>query len=223
MPKQVRYVATTAMDDYYQNFSTPTDYFTLDDFITRVGNVAADYYQKEWKRMYDEMRAERMSEIVGFDPESLSEQFVKVKKEGSEWVGVIERPAMSLPFDMQTSGFQNVFDVKTGKELERSNINETWQYQYQPFNDRLFFRIDRNKIKISTKGNCNIQEVRILFVPSIRIGDGEEELPDGIIGYCIGATVTYMRALSGKPIKKSLDGSQDFTLETEMNPNAVKK
>lgn len=222
MPKQVKFVAATAMDDYYQNYATPTDFFTLEDFIVRVGNVAGDFYRAEWKKMYDELRVERIQEIVGFDPTSLSEQFTVVEKKGSEWVGTIAKQAMSFPFDMQTSGYQNIFDKKTGKELERSNINETWTYQYQPVNDRFFYRIERNQIKIFTRGNCNIQEVRILYVPSIKIGDGEEWLPDGIVGVVIAATVTAMREMAGRPIKKSLDGNQNISMETEMNKAQLK-
>lgn len=222
MPQKAKYIAERASDDFYQNFSTPTDFFTRDDFLVRVGSVAADYYQKEWKRMYDELRAERITEIVGFDAGFLSEQFVKVKKENNTWIGNIVKQAVSFPYDMQNSGYQLVFDVKTGKEIERSNAHETWQDEYLPFNSKLFFYIDRNQIKITTKGNCNIQEVRILYVPSIKIGDGEEELPDGIIGYCVGATVEYMRQMAGRPVKKSLDGNQNESVQTEMNKEQLK-
>jgi len=224
MGKLVKYVAQTAQDDFEQNYAAGTSFFTLNDYIVRVGNAAADFYRNGWKQAYDEMRVEGKKEIVAFDPTTLSEQFIKVKKVGTDWVGVIEKQAMSLPFDQQTSGYQNVFDIKTGEELERSNTNETWQYEYQPLNNRKFFRIDRSEIKIFTKGICNIQEVRILYVPSISIGDGDAELPDGIIGYCIATTVMYMRANADKKIiKKSLDQNANTTLETEINPNAVPK
>ncbi len=224
MPKQVKYIAQTALDDFYQNFTAPTDFFSLEDMIIRVGNAAGTYYLQAWKQYYDELRAERINaEVVCFDSESLAEQIVKVKSDGSgAWVGVLERQAMSLPFDQQTSGFSNVFDAKTGEELERSNINETWQYKYQPTNNRKFFRIERDKIKIFTKGICNIQEVRVLFVPSIKIGDGDEWIPDGIVGYCIASTVSYMRSLAGRPIKKSLDLNENESMQSEMNKEQIK-
>lgn len=219
MPKQVKYVAQTAMDDYLQNFADGTTFWTLNDFVTRVGNIAADFYQKEWKKTYDELRAEgKWNEVVAFDAGFLAEQIVELKRvEMGNWEGVFTKLAMSFPYDMQASGYQLVFDAKTGKELERSNPHETWQYQYQPLNDRLFFRIERDKLKVSTKGNCTIQAARVMYVPSILIGDGDEWLPDGIVGYCIAATVAYMRELAGKPIKKSLDGNQNMAFETEAN------
>ncbi len=226
MGKLVKYVAQTAQDDFEQNYAAGTSFFTLNDYIVRVGNAAADFYRNGWKQSYDEMRAEGKKEVVAFDPTTLSEQFVKVKKdnETGQWAGALEKQAMSLPFDQQTSGYQNVFDAKTGEELERSNTNETWQYEYQPLNNRKFFRIDRSEIKVFTKWICNLRELRILYVPSITIGDGDEELPDGIVGYCIATTVMYMRANADKKIiKKSLDGNQNEILETEMNPNAVPK
>lgn len=216
------YIATLAMDDYYQQFQDGTSFFILDDFIQRCGNVAADFYRQQWKVMYDELRQERRDEVVGFDPSTLSEQVIKLKKQGIEWIGEIEKPAMSLPYDKQNSGYGNVFDAKSGIELERSNVNETWQYQYQPYTNRLFYRIDRNKIKVFTKGAGNVQEVRILYVPSISIGDGDAELPDGMVNYVVMTTVSQMMALAGRPIKQSLDGNKDYKFETEFNKESVK-
>jgi len=222
MGQKIKYIATTAMDDYYQQFQDGTSFFSLDDFIQRCGNVAADFYRQQWKLMYDELRQERRDEVVGFDPTVLSEQFIKLKKQGTEWIGDLEKPAMSLPYDKQSSGFSNVFDIKDGKELERSNINETWQYQYQPYTNRLFFRIDRNQIKVFTKGTANVQEVKVLYVPSITIGSGEDELPDGMVNYVIMTTVAQMRALADRPIKMALDGNSNQKFETEFNKESVK-
>jgi hypothetical protein len=222
MGQKMKYIATTAMDDYYQQYQDGTSFFTLDDFIQRCGNVAADFYRQQWKLMYDEIRQERRDEVVGFEPSVLSEQRVKLKKEGIEWIGTLEKPAMSLPYDKQTSGFSNVFDVKSGQELERSNVNETWQYQYQPYTNRLFFRIDRNQIKVFTKGAANVQEVRILYVPSISIGSGEDELPDGMVNMVIMTTISQMRALADRPIKMAIDGNSNMKFETEFNKEAVK-
>jgi hypothetical protein len=223
MGQKMKYIATTAMDDYFQQYQDGTSFFTLDDFIQRCGNVSADFYRQQFRVMYDELRQERRDEVVGFDPSVLSEQFVKVKKQGIEWIGDLEKPAMSLPYDKQSSGFQSVFDVRDGKELERSNISETWQYQYQPYTNRLFFRIDRNKIKVFTKGAANVQEVRILYVPSISIGDGEAELPDGMVNYVVMTTVSQMRQLSqGKIVKVSIDGNPNMIMESEINKESVK-
>lgn len=224
MGQQIKFIASAAMDDFNQNYSDGTSFFLIEDFIYRIGNIAADMYRTLWRQMYDEIRQERRDEVVGFEPSVLSEQVVKVKKEGMEWVGEIEKPAMSLPYDKQSSGFNNVFDAKTGIELERSNINETWQYQYLPYSNRLFYRIDKNRLKIFTKGSANIQEARMLYVPSISIGDGDAELPDGMVNYVITNTVGYMRAMQqGKIIKKSLDGQENMIMESEINKESVTK
>jgi len=224
MGQKVKYIAQMASDDFFQNYADGTSFFTLDDFVLRVGNVASEFYRQLWKSMYDEIRQERRDEVVGFEPSVLSEQIVKVKKENGEWVGELEKAAMSLPFDKQSSGFSNVFDAKTGVELERSNINETWQYKYQPFTNRLFYRIDRDKVKIFSKGTCGVQELRILYVPSITIGDEDAELPDGIVQYVITNTVNYMRVFGDKKVlKKSLDGNQNEIIESEINKESVVK
>jgi len=222
MGQKIAYIAQVCQDDFEQNYANGTSFFVLSDYIIRAGNVAADYYRQQWKLMYDEIRQERRDEVVGFEPSVLSEQTIKLKKEGTEWIGDIEKPAMSLPYDKNTSGISNVFDGNTGKELERSSINETWQYQYQPYTNRLFYRIDRNKIKIFTKGAANVQEVRVLYVPSITIGDGESELPDGMVNYVVMTTVTQMAALAGRPIKMSIDQNPNIKFETEFNKEALK-
>lgn len=225
MGKLVRYVAQAAFDDFNQNYADNTTFFQLEDFVYRIGNVASDYYRTEWKRMYDELRAEGSKEVVAFDSMVLSEQIVKVKKnnETGEWEGAFDKPIMSLPFDLQNSGVQNIFNAKTGEEIERSNINEAWQNKYQPYNNRMFFRVGKGTVTVFTKGNCNLQEIRILYVPSITIGDGDEELPDGIVSYCTVNTVAYMRGMQqGKIIKKSLDNNQNMVMETEMNKESLK-
>lgn len=223
MGQKIAIIAQLCQDDYEQNYANGTSFFQLSDYIIRAGNVAADFYRNMWMQMYQELRQEKRDEVVGFEPSVLSEQFVKLKKEGTEWIGDIEKPAMSLPYDKQSSGFSNVFDVKGGTELERSNVNETWQYKYQPYTNRLFYRIDRNKVKVFTKGAANIQEVRILYVPSVNIGDGEAELPDGIVNYVIMTTVSQMLQLSqGKIVKTSLDGNPNKIMESEINKESVK-
>ncbi len=222
MGQKIAYIAQLCQDDFEQNYANGVSFFTLQDYVIRAGNVAADFYRQQWKMMYDELRQERRDEVVGFDPSVLSEQIVKLKKDGIEYIGDLEKPAMSLPYDKQSSGFSNVFDVKSGKELERSNINETWQYQYMPYTCRLFFRIDRNKIKIFTKAAAGVQEVRILYVPSIEMGDAETELPDGMVNYVVITTVTQMRALADRPIKMAVDGNPNIKFETEFNKESVK-
>lgn len=223
MGQKIAYIAQLIQDDYEQNYANGVSFFTLQDYVIRAGNVAADFYRNQWKMMYDELRQERREEVVGFDPSTLSEQFVKLKREGSEFIGQLEKPAMSLPYDKQTSGFQSVFDAKTGKEFERSNINETWQYYLMPYTDRFFFRIDRDKIKIFTKATLGVQEVRILYVPSITIGSTEDELPDGMVNYVVMTTVSQMRQIQqGKVVKTSIDGNPNLVLEGEINKESVK-
>lgn len=222
MGQKIAIIAQLCQDDFEQNYANGTSFFTLSDYVIRAGNVAADFYRNQWKAMYDELRQESRDEVVGFDPSVLSEQLVKVKREGGEFIGDLERPAMSLPYDKQSSGFSNIFDVKSGVELERSNVNETWQYQYQPYTNRLFYRIDRNKIKIFTKGAANVQEVRVLYVPSISIGDGEAELPNGMVNYVIMTTVSQMRALADRPIKMAIDQNPNQKFETEFNSQSIR-
>jgi hypothetical protein len=223
MGQKISIIAQLCQDDFEQNYANGTSFFNLSDYVIRAGNVAADFYRNMWMQMYQELRQEKRDEVVGFEPSVLSEQTIELKKEGIEWVGELEKPAMSLPYDKNTSGISNVFDAKTGEELERSSVNETWQYQYQPFTNRKFYRIDRNEVKVSAKSIAGVPKVRILYVPSITIGDEDAELPDGIINYVVMTTVSQMRAMAEqKVIKKSLDGQENVRFETEFNKDSLK-
>lgn len=223
MGQLVKIVAQQAQDDYEQNYASGVSFFTIDDFIQRVGNVAADFYRQGWMQQYQELRQEKRDEVVGFEPSVLNEQFIEIKRENGEFIGQLEKPAMSLPYDNQTSGVQNVFDAKTGTELERSSINQTWQYQYQPYTNRHFYRIEKDKIKVFTKGICSVNKVRVLYVPSITVGDGEAELPDGIVNYVIVTAVSQMRAMNQqRVVKTSLDGNPNLIMEAEINKESIK-
>lgn len=219
----MKLVAQQCMDDYEQNYASGVSFFTIDDYINRVGDVAADIYRQMWDVLRQEFRQEKRQEIPSFDPSTLSEQVIKLEKENGaqRWTGDISSPYMSLPYDEQTSGIQLVFDEKTGKELERSNLNATWEFQYYPFTDRFFFSASKTKINVFTKGNCNIQSLRVLYVPSIGRDSGDAEVPDGIVALVKTGVVNRMRELAGRPIKKALDGNQNEKFETEFNKKSL--
>lgn len=218
----MKYIATLAQDDYNQNYADGTSFFLLDDFLLRAGNIAAAYYMQMFQQLKAEMRQEKREEVVAFEPSVLSEQIVTLERKNNEWVGNISSPAMSFPYDEQTSGYQMAIDTVNGEEIERSNINEVWGYKYMPETCRKFFRIEGKTLKVFGNPSASTKSVRLLYVPAIKMGDGDVELPDGMVDAIVTGTVNYMRQVSqGKVVKKSLDGNENEIMESEINKKSV--
>lgn len=220
----MKYIATLAQDDYNQNYADNTSFFLLEDFLIRAGNIAADFYMQMYLQLKAELRQEKRDEVVAFDPSVLVEQIVKLEKKEDDWIGKVDTPVMSFPYDEQSSGFQNVFD-KNGDEIERSNINQTWQYKYMPTTCRKFFRIEGKFLKVFGNPSSATKEVKLLYVPSIKIGDGDVEISDGMVNYVVTSTVDYMvNAKNGNPIiKKTNDLNPNKVMESEINKTTINK
>lgn len=217
-------VSQYAMDLYYQNYKSNSDFFVLSDFIFHCGNTVTDFYLQQYQLQYAEIRQEKKDQVVAFSADFLGEQILKIKKEGGETFAIIEKPVMSFPFDKQNIGIQEIFVTKPSGcvDLERQTINAIWDLKYQPVNNRVFWWVDRDRIKFYTKGIYNVQEVRILYVPAANNEDAE--VPDGIVKYVIDTTVLTMKQISqGVVVKKSVDGNQNKIIETEVNSTLLRR
>lgn len=223
MGQPINIVAQDAMDDFYQNYRSDSDFFTLDDFISRCGQVAADVYQKEWQRQYAEIRQERKPELVSYDPTWLNEQVLKVEEKDSVRFAKLQQPIMSFLYDQQSCGIQYVFRTKPGPEieLERQSLAEGWQLKYTPFSDKIYFTPQSDRITFSTNGNCNVVNIKVLYVPAI---GANMIIADGITNIVISEVVRSMREeKQGTIVKKSIDGNPNTVLQTEMNPALLKQ
>lgn len=221
MSQQLVIIAQWAMDDFYQNYRSYQDFFNLQDFIDRAGAVVGAIYKDEFDRLRAELRQERQDEAISFSGDWLSEQVLAVALQDGEMVAELQQKPMSFPFDNQNSGIQDVFAVKPpGVILERSNINEIWQYNYLPSTNRIFWRLDRSKLKFFSKGVCPLKEVRVLYAPTV---SEDMEVPDGIIHAALTQTVLSMKGKAeGVVVKKALDGNDNKTLQTEVNKSQLK-
>lgn len=222
MGQPIEIVAQSVMDSYFQDFRAASSFFTLPDFVYHTGATIAGAYQQEYQRQYAENRQEQKEELVSFDPSWLNEQVLKVESKNGELIATLAEPIMSFLYDRCTAGIQFVFATKPRPEfeLERLSLEEKWQAAYIPFSNRVYFVPQRDKIMLVKKGNCNVAEIRVLFIPAI---SNTLIVPDGLIEYAITNTVQRMKAYKdGVVVKKSLDGQQNMAFQTEMNPNANK-
>jgi len=168
MAQPLPIVAQYAMDQFYQNYRSGTDFFTLPDFKFNCMATIAAAFKAEFDLKYNELRQERQDEIVSFSHDWLSEQILDVEFKSHETFAELKQHPMSFPFDKQDTGIQEVFSVQpVGTILERSNITEEWQNRYLPATNRIFWWVDRKKIKFFNKGGCVVNQVRVLYVPTV--------------------------------------------------------
>jgi len=205
------------MDQFFQNFKSASEFFVLDDFIFNCAAALGEFYLQAFEAQRGELRQEKQDEVVAFSHDWLSEGVLKVK----DLEAAIDFDFMSFPNDKQDSGIQEVFSVKPANvDLERSNLTEIWQYKFLPLTNRIFWRIDRKKIKFFNKGEGNISEVRVLYVPA---RSNTMEVPQSLVQYAIDTTVMKMKEKAqAVVVKKSLDGNQNKVLQTEIDPESLK-
>lgn len=222
MSQPIAIVAQYAMDEFYQNYRSGSDFFTLKDFIFNCQAQIAAAFQQGFETERAKLRQEKQDAVVSFSHDWLNEQVLKVEHKSHETFAELTQHPMSFVYDKQDTGIQEVFPVDPrGVELERSNLTEIWQYKYLPATNRIFWRVDRGKLKFFNKGICSIDRVRVLYVPSV---SEAMDVPDGIIDLAVTNTVAKMKQLAqGVVIKKSLDGNDNKTLETEIDRSQIKQ
>lgn len=218
----VKIVAQRAEDQFYKQYKTNSDFFGIDDFIARVGGVLGDYYFNLYREQYAELRSLKGEEIVQFDPLTLNEQILSVEKgDDGQRIAKFKQKVMSFALSNQSVGIQYVYGRalkdKEWVELERSPVG--WQLSLMPFVNKVFYQPTKTGLIITSKGNCNVGEVRVQYVPSI---DGDDyEVPDVLVEVIIERTVGAMRELSPQVIKKTNDQNQNMIMESEINKNAL--
>jgi hypothetical protein len=222
MGQPINLVAQAAMDDFYGNYKSETDFYTLDDFIDRCSSVLADVFQKSWEAQYNEMRSEKREELVTFDPTWLNEQILEVKNINGEYTTEFVKPVMSFLSDRCSAGVQFVFSLmpNPGLELERISLAEKWQLKLSPHVNKGFFTPLRNSIVFTTIGDVRVSKVRVLYIPK---AGKDMDVPDGLIDYTRTTVVAKLKGiLKDNVIKKSIDGNQNEVMQTEINKMALK-
>lgn len=232
MAVTLKYVAQAAMDDYFQNYRGNANFFDLEDFILRAGSVIADFYQKTYQQKYVELKADKRAaiDLVAFDQGMLAMQELDVKydKDEGEFVSTLTQPVMTFLYDQSGVGYQLLLPVNPkSTKLERTSLNELWQVQYVPFVDRVFWMPENGKIKYIKKGNCNINKVKLFYIPALQNQDGEyigdAQVPDGIVNMTITGTAMLMKQVAeGTVVKQTNDLNPNKIIQSEINKEAVK-
>lgn len=215
-------VAQQCMDLFYTDFKSNTDFFDLSDFILYSGNTLTGYYLSEYRQMKAEMRADRQEEVVAFSEGVLSEQVLEVKNIDGVLTSELECPVMSFPYDEQSTGIQQVLPTRSRdcQNLERSNINQIWQFKHLPITDRIFWYADGNEIKYFVNAIEPLNKVRVLYVPLV---NKNMSVPSSLIDFVTTNTVMKMKQIAaGVVVRESLSGNQNKTLETEINKSDLR-
>lgn len=226
----LKIIGQYTMDAYYKDFKGNTGFFELSDFIFRAASTIASLYQKMYDAKYLELRQEKIAkdELVGVDSDLLSVQELEIENSADgRSEAKLKYPVMSFFSDKSGVGYQFVLPVGVRVNLERSSMDEIWQYNYLPTTDRIFWRPQNGKLVFYKNGVCNIKAVELYYIPSVMDCDGEvfgdAMIADGLVDAAVNQTVAMMRQIEqGMVIKAGLDGNENKVLQTELNPNAIK-
>jgi hypothetical protein len=226
MAVQLRFIGQSSMDLYYRDFKGNTGFFELDDFIFRAATTVADYYQKTYEQKYQELRQTKSAkdELVGVDQDLLSSQELEFKDN----IATLLYPVMSFLYDKSNVGYQFLLPIQPSDvKFERASLDEVWQFDYLPKSNRIFWLPQQGKIRLQKNSTCTIQKAELLYIPSVidKTGKvfGEAMVADGVAAIAINQTVAAMKGLSDSTIvKESLDGNENKTIQTEVNPKAVR-
>ena len=225
MATPLNIVAQSCEDAFLQNYRVPTDFFNIEDWIFYTAASVSKFYQTLYEKEYQRMRSEGLDEIVSFSNDFLSSQVLKVLPKEEGLIAELKAPVFSFVYDRNNSGIQNIFvvDPKPSYELERGNIDEFWQYNLLPVTNKIFWALDGNKIILKNRGQCNVGQIRVIYVPAISSDRPDDEVPDGIIGDVINLTVGTMKQLAqGNVEKQTLDQNANKAFETEANLKQAK-
>lgn len=221
MGVNVKILAQTAMDRFYRQYKTDSDFFDIPDFISAIGFALSTFYLSVYKERYAEIAAQKTDEVVSFDPLTLNTQRVALEKEGDVFVGKFSKPVMSFAYSNSSPGIQKVSVAlpknNYGKSVEL--LNEQWQIKLIPKSNFLFYTPIPNGISISSSCLFDVEEVNVLYVPSIS-GD-DYEVPDVLTDMVLDKTVASFHQLPGV-VKKTNDQNQNMTIETEINKNSIR-
>jgi hypothetical protein len=215
--------AQHSMDLYLKNYRTPSEFFDIDDFRVHVGGIVGNLYMEGYKKDYAELRQERKDEVVSFDPAILNDEVLEVERKDGEMFSKLKRGVMSFPFDEQGVGLQDVRPIQplNGVKMERTSSAAIWQLEYVPNCNIIFFYLERDKVRYVNKSSVNLQQVKILYVPSIH--DPAFLVPDSIFSFVVTtAAATIKEIVKGTIVKSAIDNNSNAILQTEMNPLALK-
>lgn len=214
----------TAMDLYYKQYKSPSDFFDLADFITHTAGVVGNLYMEGYKKQYAELRQDQKDEVVAFDPTILNESILKVEKdEHGDWCSKLEHGVMSFPYDEQGIGVQDVIPIRPlkGVKMERTTLAAHWQLEHVPNCNIVFWYLQRDKVKFLNKSSVQLHEVQIWYVPSIY--DPAFLVPDSIFEFVVTTSAaTIKEIVKGTTVKQSVDGNANQIPQTEINALSLK-
>lgn len=218
MPQPIKIAAQRAMDLFYGNFRSNSDFFDLDDFAAHCGGVLGEYYNEKYEQARAEMRQEKRSEIIALDASILLPQRLKVIKKEGELYADLECPVMSFPYDEQGIGVQDIIAIipKNGLKFERTTRSALYQLDYVPFCPVVWFYLVGERIGLVNKSTANLTEILVFTVPSVT--SDKLMIPDAIVEHVITtAAMTIKQGVQGTVVKKASDQNPNKIIQTEAN------
>ncbi len=220
MPQTLEILAQQAMDLVLRSYRVQTDFFTIDDYVAGAGSVLGDYYRQLWSEEYARLGAGAKDELITFSPELLIEEELEVAPKAKGFYAELKSPVFSFVYDQHDTGLQNVIAVTPeDAQLERSSVNERYQYQYYPQSCRIYWYKLGSKINFFNNLNGNLSKIKVLYVPGIH---KDALVPDALASMVVNGTIAKFREAPQDTVKKTNDLNENKVLQTELNTGALK-
>jgi hypothetical protein len=223
MPENIEIVGSRAMDLFYQNYKSNSEFWDIDDFIAHCGGIVGSIYQQEYQRMRAEMRSEKKDEIIPFDPGILVPQVLEVKEKDGELWANLEFPIMTFPFDEQGVGLQEIISInpRNGVSFERTTSAAKYQLKYVPAGPMVWFYLVSDRIFLINKSTTRLKTLTALTVPAAN--SPKLMVADGIVEYVITtAAMTIKQAGDKTIVKKAADSNPNKLIQTEADLSSIK-
>lgn len=224
MPVEIQIAGQRAMDLYYQNYKSNSEFFDLADFVAHCGYVLGGVYEQEYQRARAEMRQEKKDAIIPLDAGILIMQHLKVNDEYGELFVELEIPVMTFPFDNHGVGVQDIYPLKPNNRIpfERTTATGKYALDYLPVCGVIWFYVaSATKVVLINKTNTKLDTIGVLGAPSV---DSPRLLvPDGVVEFVISnAAATIKQAAQGVIVKKAADGNPNKIIQTEADLSSLK-
>lgn len=224
MATPIKILAGHIMDDFYQDYPSNEEFFSLSDFIFQTGSAYADILSKEFDVERLKMKQDGIDTYVSFSHDWLQTQVLQLqrKSEEGEYYQLLQKP-MSFPYDKWDSGLQNVFPVgaKNNNELVRATIDTNWQNKFSPLTHTIYWTYLKDKIYPVTSLQSAPPSIRVVYIPEVSL---DLEIPNSRNAMISVAVLTVMRKLSeGFLIDESNNQNKNKLPVTENDPNLIKR
>ena len=222
-------LAQQIMDEYYQQVATDEDFFSLEDFVSRVkstySSIITEYYQSDklLNRQIDGFSYVTVPlDLLRYETVEVREGLGKVK------YAPFEHPIFLFPYDSMVSGLQSVRQLREdgslSSEFVKISVNDTWKTDHIKHGSKNYYSTEFKRV-VFQKLHCkDLKKVVIGYVPQVSSFTMDDEINEGPATQIrIALLQEMLGAKNGAIVDKSNNSNPNKALETEIDSTQLKQ